>query len=590
MPTSLVAADSLLAVEVGAVSTRAALFDVVEGRYRFLASSAVPTTAGAPFLNVSEGVHTALDRLQRITGRVLLGPDEDPIMPSGVDGSGIDTFAAMVSAGPPLKVVAIGLLEDVSLESARRLATTSYCQVLETIGLNDRRKPDVRIDSILRLRPDLIVVAGGTQDGASQSVLRLLEPVGLACYLMPESQRPHLLFAGNQALKDEIQENLGGFTHLHFAPNIRPLLDYEELDAAQAEVARIYSRIRSQRMLGVSALNTWAKGGLVPTATALGRIVRFWSKARAAKKGIMGVDVGASATTIATADNGDLALGVYPQFGLGRCLSDLLQHVPLQDITRWLTLEIPDQQVHAYLLNKAIYPASLPATPEELEIEQAIARQVMQSAAKVAAGGFPEKMQGPGEGLLPYVDRIVATGSVLTRAPSLAHSVLTLLDGLQPTGITELYLDQNHMAAALGAAAAVNPVLAVQSLSSNAILHLGTVITPVADVRPGTLVLRLKVTYDNNQQTNLEVKQGSLEVIPVSFGQSVRIQLHPLHHADVGWGVPGRGGELKNLTGSALGIIVDARGRPYAPPPNLARRNELYRKWLWTFGGQSGGN
>lgn len=588
MPTSLVAADSLLAVEVGAVSTRAVLFDVVEGRYRFLASSAVPSTAVAPFLNVSEGVHMALDRLQKITSRTLIGPDEDLIMPSGADGSGVDTFAAMVSAGPPLKVVAIGLLEDVSLESARRLASTTYCQVLETIGLNDRRKPDVRIDALLRLRPDLIVVAGGTQDGASQSVLRLLEPVGLACYLMPESQRPHLLFVGNQALKDEIQANLGGFTHLHFAPNIRPLLDFEELEAAQAEVARIYSRIRAQKVLGVSELNTWAKGGLVPTATALGRIVRFLSKTHAGKKGVMGVDVGASATTIAAAASGDLALGVYPQFGMGRSLADLLQQVSLQDITRWLTLEISAQQVHAYLLNKAIYPASLPATPEEFEIEQALARQVMQSAVKAAAGSFPVNMQAPGEGLLPYMSWIIATGSVLTQAPSLAHALLAILDGVQPTGVAEINLDQNHVAAALGAAAAVNPMLAVQALFSNALLHLGTVITPVAEARPGTPVLRLKVTYDNNRQTSLEVKQGSLEVIPVSFGQSVRIQLHPLHHADVGWGVPGRGGVL-NLNGSALGVIVDARGRPFAPPPDLSRRNDLYRKWLWTFGSQSGG-
>ncbi len=588
MPTSLVAADSLLAVDVGAVSTRATLFDVVEGRYRFLASSTVPSTAGAPFLNVSEGVRMALDQLQKITGRVLIGPDEELIMPSGSDGSGVDAFAATVSAGPPLKVVAIGLLEDISLESAQRLAMTTYGRVVDAIGLNDRRKPEVRINRILRLRPDLIIVAGGTQDGASQSVLKMLEPVGLACYLMPESQRPHLLFVGNQDLKDEIRSNLGNFTHLRFAPNIRPTLELEQLDAAQAEIARIYGQIRSRRVMGVSELNTWAKGGLVPTATALGRIVRFLSKAQGAKRGVMGVDVGASATSVAAAFAGDLSLGVYPQFGLGRGLAGFLQYGSLQEIRRWLTLDIPEQVVHDYLLNKTIYPASLPATLEELEIEHAIARQVMQSAIKQASIGFPSGLTASEEGLLPWFEPIIATGSVLTRAPSLAHSALMLLDGLQPTGVTALSLDQNHILAALGAAAAVNPVLAVQVLDSNALTYLGRVIVPVANVRPGTPVLRLKVTYENKRETSLDVKQGSLEVIQLGHGQTARVHLQPLHHADIGMGAPGRGGTM-TFYGGALGIVVDARGRPYTPHTDLARRNELYRKWLWTLGGQIGG-
>jgi len=175
MPTSIINADSLLVVDVGAVTTRAMLFDVVDGRYRYLATGTAPTTAGAPFLNVSEGVRSAIDQLQSVTGRSLIGPDEQLITPASPDGTGVDTFAATISAGSPLKIVAVGLLEDVSLESARRLAMTTYGKVMQTISLNDRRKPETRIDSILRLRPDLIVAAGGTENGASQSILKLLE-------------------------------------------------------------------------------------------------------------------------------------------------------------------------------------------------------------------------------------------------------------------------------------------------------------------------------------------------------------------------------------------------------------------------------
>ncbi len=34
---------------------------------------------------------------------------------------------------PPLKVVAIGLLEDISTESAKNLASTTYAQVVESM-------------------------------------------------------------------------------------------------------------------------------------------------------------------------------------------------------------------------------------------------------------------------------------------------------------------------------------------------------------------------------------------------------------------------------------------------------------------------
>ncbi len=329
MTTSLIDADSLLVIDVGSITTRAMLFDVVEGRYRFLAVGTAPTTAGAPFHDVGEGVHRAIEKLQTITGRVLIGPDEYLITPSLDDGSGVDTFAATISAGPPLKMVAVGLLEDVSLESAKRLASTTYVGKLESISLNDRRKPEARIDTIIRSRPDVIVVAGGTEGGASQSVLKLLESVGLACYLLPEGQRPEILYAGNQNLQDEIQNTIKDLADLHFAPNVRPALEVEQLDAAQTQIGDMYCRVRSRQISGVRELREWSSGGLMPTSSAFGRLIRFLSKAYASAKGVLGVDLGASATTVAAGFAGDLILGVYPQFGLGRSLVDVLNYIPL---------------------------------------------------------------------------------------------------------------------------------------------------------------------------------------------------------------------------------------------------------------------
>lgn len=82
----------------------------------------------------------------------------------------------------------------------------------------------------------------------------------------------------------------------------------------------------------------------------------------------------------------------------------------------------------------------------------------------------------------------------------------------------------------------------------------------------------------------MEIKQGALEVLPLPLGRSAKLNLLPLHRADVGMGGPGRGGSLK-VTGGVLGVVIDARGRPLRLPQDVARKLELYRKWLWSLGG-----
>jgi hypothetical protein len=96
---------------------------------------------------------------------VLFDSNGQIVIPSQPNGTGVDACVATVSVGPPLKVVAIGLLEDISTESAKNLASTTYAQVVETMSINDRRGTVERMDTILQHHPDLIVVAGGIEGG-----------------------------------------------------------------------------------------------------------------------------------------------------------------------------------------------------------------------------------------------------------------------------------------------------------------------------------------------------------------------------------------------------------------------------------------
>jgi hypothetical protein len=583
MNTSRLEAETMLAVDVGDISTRAMLFDVVNGQYRFLAVGTAATTAAAPYHDIGEGVRLALDRLQEVTSRRIIGADELIIMPTQADGSGVDTIAATLSVGQPIKVVAIGLLDDVSLESAQNLAATTYARVVESLSLNDRRKPEERVDTILRARPDVIIIAGGTDGGASQSVLRLVESVIQACHVFPEGQRPDVLFAGNQSLVDNVKSSLDPVTSLHIAPNIRPTLEIEQLGPARLDVGQIFRNVRAKQVPGVHELDVWAGGQLIPTSTAFGRVVHFLSKVYDPAKGVLGVDVGASATTVAAGFADDLILGVYPQFGLGKNLPGLLRYSRLTNIKRWLSVEISDDYLRDYIYNKSLYPASLPVTEDDLAIEQALVREVIRAAVSRTIKRYPKDNRAR-VSLLPWFEPIVAAGSALTNAPTVAQCLLMLLDALQPCGVTTLVLDRNRLAAPLGAAASINPILVVQVLESSTFASLGTVISPVANVRPGVPVLRLHMTYESGKETDLEIKHGKIELLPLPQGQSANIRLRPLHRADVGMGGPGRGGTVR-VVGGALGVIVDGRGRPLHLPEDIGKRRELMKRWQWTLGG-----
>ena len=585
MPVSLVEADSLLAVDIGSVTTRASFIDVVEGHYRFIASGQAPSTAAAPFRDVSEGVRQAIENLQSVTGRRFLDEAHHLIMPT-MDGTGVDSFSATHSAGPAIKTAVVGLLDSVSLESTLRLARSIYARVVETIGLNDARKPEQQIDSLVRLRPDLILISGGTDGGAALSVQSLIETVGLACYLMPVDKHPALLFAGNQQLAEEVKKNLQPLTSsLGISSNLRPGIDVEDLQPAQNTLIELYNNVRRSQMHGLEEVNAWAGNTLIPTASAEGRVIRFLSKVYDSSKGVLGVDLGASAATVAAAFEGELTLGVYPQLGLGEGLANLLRYTSLEDILKWIPLEIPSDVVRDYLYQKSLYPAGLPATPEDLCIEQAVARQSLYVAVNTAGKDFPRRARRAALGLTPYFEPILAAGSVITRAPSIGQSLLILLDAIQPVGMTTIILDQNNLLPAMGAAARRNSILPIHILESGAFLGLATVVAPYANVRAGTPVLRARLVYQKGSENRLEVKQGSLEVMPLPVGQSGRLFLEPLNHANLGLGSRRPSTEGIPVSGTARGVVIDARGRPLRLPTDAARRREIIKKWMWTLEG-----
>ncbi len=582
MPTSLVEGNSLLAIDIGAVNTRAAFFDVVEGRYRFIGMGQSPTTSNAPVRNAMFGVQLAIENLQTMIGRSLMDDEGQLTIPSNPDGSGVDSMVTTLSLGPIIKTLIVGLLPDVSLKSIESLAQTTYTRIVDSIKLNDSRNTGEQVDAIVRYSPELVLIAGGVDGGATHSIQKILEIIGLGAYLLPESKRPVVLYAGNKQLAHAVETSLSNIASgVNISPNIRPSLDTEDLLPAQRELANLVVNIRQRQMPELEEVRTLSGGIILPSSYAQGRMVRFLSSYFGSAKGVLSIDVGASAISLAASFGGDLHLNVFPQLGLGEALANLLKLSTVDDIARWLARDIPMDTLRDYLYQKSVYPGVIPATKDDLAIEQAIVRQNLIIATRLMLQRLPSHLRLR-SGLLPAFEPILAGGAAITGASSSAQKLLMLLDGLQPAGIATLALDNNNLMSMLGASAEVNSLLPVQVIDSGALAYLATVISPVSSAVYGTPIVRAKLIRDDGSEIISEVKMGSLQMLQLEIGQTARLQLHPLQRADVGLG-PGRAGEVE-VTGSSLGVVIDARGRPLRLPSDAIQRRDLAKKWLTTLG------
>lgn len=582
--TSLFEAESFLVIDISQLTTRAVMFDVVEESYRFLGAGESISTAGFPYHNIGEGVRIALEKLEEITGRTLLGNNGQLISPKADDGSGVDEFLATLAVGDPVQVVCVGLLEDVSLESAKHLVQSAYCEVKDSISLNDKRSQAERIDVLLKARPELVVVAGGNEGGATSSMKELLETVGIACNLMHENFRPNILFVGNGALAGTVEKMLGHIAPLRIAPNIRPTNNFERLSSAEPALAEILGEIRSSQIPGLVELEEWSNGRMLPTSFSFGRIIRFLSEVHKTSKGVLGIDLRSNSATVAFARQGELSLEVHPECGVRTDQETSHQQINIDEIARWIPKPVETEMIQEYLWNKTLYPSSLPVTKTELEIEHAYVRELLYTASRKIFKHLPGDVLQYRKEIMPWVEPILVSGEVFSNSPSPSHTAMVLLDGLQPVGITTLVVDQNNLIPSLGLAASENPLLSIQVLDSSAFVNLGTVIAPLGKAKPGTPILRIRISYESGRETSLEIKQGTLELLPLPQGQSAQLHLQPLHMFDVGMGVPGRGGSLK-VVGGILGVIIDARGRPLRLPKAPEQRFESLTKWLASLGG-----
>jgi hypothetical protein len=578
--------ESILAFDCGSTLTRAMLIDKVDGEYRFVVKGEAPSTVEPPWNNLMAAVRQALNQLSEVTHRQFLDAQEHIITPER-KGGGVDAVVAVTSASEPLRLILTGIMHDVSLGSARRALSTTYT-LIEGVTSMDRRDSSLLTDDvegqlhlIQKLKPDAVVVVGGVDGGATMPVLQAVQAVTLVCSVLPDGERPPVIYAGNAELRKEVADLVGASTRLRAIDNVRPTIELENLGPLQAEMEDMYRERKMERLPGMGTLMSWSPVPVLPTATAFGRSIQYL--ARLDGINVLGVDLGGGAATIAAMVDEQFELAIRSDLGMSCNVAHLLDHVPVESVLRWLPFEMDPIEVQNTLRNKALRHHTVSQTRQDLLLEQAVAREILRLTLAEMTPRWSRATSRIYADLPPKFHLIVGCGGVLTRAPHYGQTALMLLDALQPVGVTGLAVDKVGLTAPMGAAAMVNPMAAAEIMERDALLNLGTVVAPVGTAREGETALTFKIEYDDERSLQVEVPYGSLEVIPLPSGHTANLELRPTRRFDVGLGTKGQAGTTK-VEGGLIGIIIDARGRPLPLAEDPEQQREKMQRWLWDMG------
>jgi hypothetical protein len=565
---------SILAVDFGNVHTRAVLIDLVEGVYKPIAFGEVRTTGGFPHGDVSVGLGRALQQITRATGRHLLDEGGQVITPEGADRSGVDTYLITTSIGRPLRTVVIGLTDEMSVASALRAVAGTYVQVVETLTLEDGRGENDHLNAIVLSRPDLIFIAGGTEGGARETLLMLARRAALALRLMMHDNRQRIiLYAGNSALIDQIQALFKDHALVMLAQNVRPSAALEETIPASAQLSLAYDRIAEERGAGFDKTAQGSALGVLATAQSYSMVVRYLGRISGSA---LALDMGSGVSTLAAAIGEKSTTTIRSDIGLGHSAATLVQATGADAVQRWLPLVMSDDDIRSYALNKSLRPGTLPENLRELYIEHACVRAGGRALVGTARPLWTDDARPDPDAALPPFKTIIAAGAAFANTGRPGLSAMLLLDALQPTGVTDLLLDNNALIPALGALARVQPETFVQLLDEGGIMSLGTCFSVGGSPRAGKAALRVRITLPNREVIRKEVPGGSLWVYPLPLGVKAMIDVRVVGR---GASIGGKRTIRMEVTGGTAGVIFDARGRPLPLALTPAERAEQLPAW-----------
>ncbi len=436
-----------LLIDFGSTYTKLTAVDLAEPAVLGAASALTTVEEGLII-----GYQNALDQLAKKIGRLSY-----------------EARLACSSAAGGLKLVAIGLVPELTVEAAKRAALGAGARVVGTYGF-ELTPPD--LEEILALKPDLVLLAGGT-DGGNKNALRHNGRLLAASPLTAP-----VILAGNKTVAPEVEAELKGAGKICYrVPNVLPKLDRLNIKPVQEKIREVFLA-RIIRAKGLADVEREIDGILMPTPAAVLAAAERLATGPAGGRGGWGdlllVDVGGATTDVHSVAEGrptspkvflsglpepKVKRSVEGDLGMRVSASALLEHFTLPVVAALAGLS--EEKVMAGVQARTSNPDYLPVDSEDRRLETILGYLAVKGATERHVGRI-ERIYSP-QGVcylqegkdLTTLPTVIGTGGVLAHSPAAGQ----ILAGVLPTPDRpellkpqkpRFYLDQGYLFSAVG--------------------------------------------------------------------------------------------------------------------------------------------
>ncbi|WP_129633442.1 glutamate mutase L [Candidatus Oscillochloris fontis] len=595
---------SVLIAEIGSLITRVTLVDQVDGESRMIGHAETNSSIEPPYQNALYAVLEASAQIAEMTGRQLLREGQ-LIMPQGKDRDGIDHLVVVTSGAGSMSLVITAIAADLSARSARHAIHATYTTLLQTVTLDDATGQaaigsgglswiERQVQSLLNLRPDAVVIAGGLEHGAIDALNRLAHIVSLTAvhttidHNGQQRQDVHarpVLYAGNSEARERVIEALSDRAEIFVVENLRPTLDEERLAATRQELSRLYEKQILPRLPGIAGLRRMSQAPIRTVCDVSGLLTRFAAERN--KRRLLLVDAGASSSSAFYAAPGRYHPTVVGSCGVSYGISNILVERGVAALQRWLPFPISTSELTHRLLNKQLRPHLIPSTPEDLAIDLALAREAIGMALDTLRDEI-----NPDD-----YDWLIGCGGILAHAPHPGLALLALLDATQAGSdqrqpILDIHLDSLGLVPVIGSLASFHTDAAVtifdRDLRNNT--PLATCVIALGSGQMGEVAVEVELNRVGGKSEQCTVRHGEMVRLALAPGRFAQLTLRPAPGVQIGSAAPGEVvvSDPAGIAGSALGIVIDARGRPIQLPSDDQQRCMKIWEWMVAVGAESG--
>ncbi|HBW35820.1 methylaspartate mutase accessory protein GlmL [Desulfosporosinus sp. BICA1-9] len=386
---------------------------------------------------------------------------------------------ACSSAAGGLKMIASGLVKELTAEAARRAALGAGARVLQVFSYE---LTPADLNRIISYKPDILLLAGGTDGGNKEVLLKNAEMLGKLPQSLP------VVIAGNKVAAAQAAEILRKrHSPVVVADNVMPELGVLSVESARLAIRDVFLTHIIQAK-GLDTAEEFLERIMMPTPAAVLSAAELLAQGHGSEQGmgeLMIVDVGGATTDVYSIARGDpskpsvMLKGLPEPYAKRTVEGDLGMRYSSEALVEAAGRRLSDylgwaeDQIEFQLSLCKEDPWRIPQSEEEVKFDVAMGRVAVGLAVdrhvgtiEVVYTPFGATYVQHGKDLTP-LPVVIGTGGVLLHHPD-ALGILrgAVFNTEEPTLLKPqnavFYLDKEYILAAMGLLREVAPLAALR--------------------------------------------------------------------------------------------------------------------------------